>query len=77
MDEIRKGQIAVLALKNKLRKDGIHLSPRSRREIASNATDLGISVDEAMEFIEGLVRELVDETFRKPTTKEKYFGETK
>ncbi len=63
MDEVRKGQLACMVLKYKLRKDGIRLTPALQREIANGAKSLGISKDEAIEFLEIIIRELVDETF--------------
>jgi len=65
MDETRKGQIAILYLKNKLREDGVRLTPNFRRQVGNTAKAIGISVDEAMEFSELLVRELVEEAFAK------------
>ncbi len=65
MDETRKGQIALLYLKNKPREDGVRLTPNFRRQVGNTAKAIGISVDEAMEFSELLVRELVEEAFAK------------
>lgn len=66
MDEARKGQIALLVLKKKLRDEGIRIKPDFRREAGNLAKDLGISVEEIVEFYESLIRELVEETFSKP-----------
>ena len=66
MDEIRKGQIALLYLKNKLRREGFRLSSNLRRQIGNTAKDIGIPFEEAREFAEIMVRELVDEAFAKP-----------
>ncbi len=63
MDEARKGQIALAYLKNKLREEGVRLSPNIRRQIGNTAKAIGITTEEAMEFAEGLVRELVEEAF--------------
>jgi len=63
MDDKRKGEIALLCVKLKLRKDGIRLAQNTRREIGSTAKELGISTDEASEFAELMVRQLVDEVF--------------
>lgn len=63
MDEIRKGQIALAFLKHKLRRDGARITPNLRREVGNTAKAIGISFDEAMEFTECLVRELVEEVF--------------
>lgn len=63
MTEERKGQIALLFLKRKLRDSGIRLKPDMKREIGNEAKELGITTDEAMEFVEGLVREMVEQVF--------------
>ena len=63
MDAIRKGQIALLVLKQKLREDGVRLTPNMRRQIGNTAKNIGISVEEATEFAEGMIRELVEEAF--------------
>ena len=65
MDDIRKGQIALAYLKNKLREEGVRLTPNLRRQAGNTAKTIGISSEEAMEFVEGIVRELVEETFAK------------
>lgn len=65
MDDVRKGQIALLYLKNKLREDGVRLTPNVRRQIGNTAKAVGISIEEATEFAEIMVRELVEETFAK------------
>ena len=63
MDDIRKGQIALAYLKNKLREKGVRLTPNLRRQAGNTAKAIGISTEEAMEFVEGIVRELVEEAF--------------
>lgn len=64
MDDIRKGQIAVLYLKYQIRKDGLRFKPAAlRREAGNLAKAIGISIDEVMEFTEFMVRETVDEVF--------------
>jgi hypothetical protein len=65
MDDKRKGEIALMFLKNKLRKDGIRLGQNTKRELGNTAKELGISTEEAVEFAEGLTRELVEEVFAK------------
>jgi len=65
MNDTRKGQIALLLLKHQLREKGIRLTPNFKRGIGNEANSIGISVDEAMEFAEIIVRELVEETFAK------------
>jgi len=63
MDETRRGQIALLYLKNKLREEGVRLTPNFRRQAGNTAKAIGISVEEVMKFSEIIVRELVEETF--------------
>jgi hypothetical protein len=65
MDDIRKGQIALLYLKNKLREEGVRLNPNLRRQVGNTAKVIGIPFEEAMEFAETMVRELVEEAFAK------------
>ena len=65
MDDIRKGQIALAYLKNKLREEGVRLTPNLRRQVGNTAKAIGVSIEEATEFAEGIVRELVEETFAK------------
>lgn len=63
MDDIRKGQIALAYLKYKLREEGVRLTPNLRQRVDNTAKAIGISTEEAMEFAEGIVRELVEEAF--------------
>lgn len=63
MDDIRKGQIALLLIKHQLREKGIRLTPNFKREIGNEAKAIGIPIDEAMKFVELVVRELVEEAF--------------
>jgi hypothetical protein len=65
MDKKRQGEIALLYLKNRFDNDGFRLSPNMKREIANTAKSIGISLEEAMEFVEILVREMVEKTFPK------------
>ena len=60
----RKGEIALLLVKGKMRNAGIRLAD-VKREVHGPAKELGIPPEEAMEFFEGLIRELVDEAFPK------------
>ena len=62
MTEERRGQIALLALKDKTRREGLKLD-NWRRGLGDNAKRLGITLDEASEFVEILTRELVEEAF--------------
>ena len=63
MDDNRKGEIALAYLKNKLSEEGVRLTPNFRRQVGNTAKAIGISTEEAMEFAECIVRELVDEAF--------------
>lgn len=63
LDEKRKGEIALLLLKYQMKEKGIRISPNFRREAGNEAKAIGIPTEDAMEFIEEIVRELVDETF--------------
>ena len=64
MDAARKGEIALLVLKAKIRRDGVRLGPNHRRETGNAAKEIGITFEEAMEFSEELIREAVDWTFK-------------
>ena len=66
MDEKRRGEIAVMCVRQKFMENGIRLSSNFRREIGNTAKQIGISTEEAMEFVEGFVRELIKETFALP-----------
>ncbi len=66
MDATRKGQIALLLVKHQLREKGVRLTPNFRREIGNEAKAIGVSIEETTEFVELIVRELVEETFFKP-----------
>lgn len=59
----RQGEIALLFLKNKMRKEGISLGQNTRREIGNVAKEIGINTEEAAEFAEIVTREIVDEIF--------------
>ena len=63
MTNERKGQVAILYLKHKLRKEGIRLTPDIRRQVGDTAKATGIPFEEGMEFAEWLVREMVDDVF--------------
>lgn len=76
MDIARKGEIALLVLKQKLRKEGIQLGPNFKRDIGNTAKDIGIPLEEAMELAEELTREYVEETFTKAKKIERVFDPT-
>ena len=63
MDEKRKGEIALLFLKCKLREDGIRLGQNTKREIGNTARKIGIPTEEAIEFAGLITRELVNKIF--------------
>lgn len=65
MDNIRKGQVAILFVKHLLQERGIRLSPNLKREIGNDAKAIGASFDDVIEFTEVIIRELVEETFTK------------
>jgi len=65
MAKERKGEIAVAFMKQMLREKGLHLTPNLRREIGKEASAAGVNIDEAMEFVETIVREIVEEAFKK------------
>ena len=61
----RQGELALMHLKSKLRREGITIKPNMRRQTANEAKELGISHEEAAEFAELLFREIVEEAFAK------------
>jgi len=63
LTEERKGQIALLYLKAKFQDEGIRLKPDMRRQIGNEAAKIGIKAEEAEQFVEELVREMVEKVF--------------
>jgi len=63
MDDIRKGQIALAYLKNKLREEGFHITLNLHRQINNAAKNIGISTEEATEFTKGIIYDLIEEAF--------------
>ncbi|MFT5179635.1 MAG: hypothetical protein ACI9GH_000537 [Candidatus Paceibacteria bacterium] len=59
----RRGEIAILFLKHKLRQTGIKFSKETRREITNVAKSVGVSDEEALAFVQELALELFNETF--------------
>lgn len=59
----RKGEIALLILKAKLRKDGLRLGNDFRRELFQTAKELGIDPQELKEFVREFAQGLFEETF--------------
>lgn len=65
MDSKRMGEIAIAILKQQLREDGVHVSPRGLGEKAKKAIKMGIPESEYREFVEVIVRAHIDEVFEK------------
>lgn len=63
MTEERKGQIALLLIKDRLRNEGVRLKPDMKREVGNVAKKIDIPASECMQFFEDLVREMVTEIF--------------
>ena len=68
LSDERKGQIALRVLKHQLQEKGIRLTPNFRREIGNEAKVIGIQIEEARQFMEEIIRELVDEAFKPRTS---------
>lgn len=65
MDEVRKGQIALLVLKEKFRREGIRLESDYESKLRVVSEAIGVPYEEIREFFELIVRERVDEMFKK------------
>ncbi len=63
LTEVRKGEIALMIFRMRIRMDGIRIGKNFRREVGNTAKELGISAEEAMEFMESMTQELMLETF--------------
>ena len=70
MHALRRDRIGYLILKHQMKEKGVRLTPNFKREIGNWAKAIGISTEEAMEFVEFVVRELVEETFAPETNRE-------
>jgi len=70
MTEERRGQIALLLIKDRLRGEGVRLKPDMKREIGNQASRIGVPFDEMVKFVEDIVRELVEEVFTIPVNDE-------
>jgi|AntDeeMinimDraft_6_1070357.scaffolds.fasta_scaffold01246_2 hypothetical protein len=57
----RQQEIAFMILKQRFRDQGIDISSSLPREIGNQAKKIDIETEEAMEFAEITIRELVDE----------------
>jgi len=71
MEKERQAKIALLILKQRMRTDGIPLKPIKKKELRRKARVLGISVKEAREFSETIIREMVSEMFPPKKKEEK------
>lgn len=69
MDDIRKGQIALLVLKHMLAKKGMEIGPKARRDLGNMAKEIDVPFDEFLEFSELLAREFIEKTFAKKEEK--------
>jgi len=65
LSDKRRGEIALLILKDRIYQEGAEVSAKTKRGIHSRAKKLGINPDELMEFGEELVRETVERVFPK------------
>ena len=65
MDEVRKGQIALMVLKHVMRRSGLHLSQHTLREVGSAAKEMGIPVEELKQFAKPLIQEFLNECLEK------------
>ena len=62
MEDVRKGEIAIALLKRQTRRDGFHFDRnRIKREFGNAAKELGIPVEELMEFADIVIGELYEE----------------
>ena len=62
MSDIRKGEIALAVLKYRIRKDGIHLGPNSKRELGNLSKEMMVPIDELKEFGRIFIGEFLKET---------------
>ncbi len=63
MNEKRKGEIALLFLKLKLKDKGILIDKNIEKEVDRLAVSVGLDPEESAEFIEIIIREIIDEIF--------------
>jgi hypothetical protein len=59
----RKGEIALMWLKEKLMCDGITVSKGMKRDVTNKANNLGIDPNEAWLLVEEIAREITDDVF--------------
>lgn len=65
MDEKRMQEIALAVMRLEIRRRDIRLNANFRRELGNVAKEVGIPLEELTSFFETLVREAVDEMFKK------------
>lgn len=63
MSRERMGEIALLYVQHKMKKDGIPVGPEAKRRIGQTAKDLGISTEEAVHFVAMLTHDFVSSTY--------------
>ena len=68
LSEERRNEIAMLFIKHRIRKSNLPLADLGR-EVGNMAKAMGIKTDEAMEFIEPIYREVLNEAFEKKDSK--------
>lgn len=61
LTEARKGEIALKIFRLKIMKEGFTFDQNTRREVGNTAAEIGISLDEALQFIGEIVGELLAE----------------
>jgi len=68
LTEERRNEIAYLYVVNKVKNEGISnfKANEIKRQIGNTAKELGISPQEAQEFVRGLVLPLIEEAFPAP-----------
>ena len=59
----RMGEIAILLIKDRMKKDGIRLGGALKRDLGNTAKELSVPVLELHDVAEILTRELVEEAF--------------
>ncbi len=59
----RQGELALMYLKKKLLREGVTIKSNMRRQTTNEAKEIGISPEEAAEFAEMFVHEIVKEAF--------------
>lgn len=65
MTKERIGELAYLFLKQRLKDEGFTIKSDFKRNLANKAKEVGVSNEEALEFVEGIVGEALDEIFAK------------